>query len=58
METCAICEREISYDENIIFVGFSTNRYDRSNHQDTISVHTDCCPQILLQTLEDKLINF
>ena len=55
MEICAICNQDLG-NENVIFFGYSISQEDRYHHQDTITIHADCCPSDLIQRLELKLI--
>lgn len=55
METCAICKKELG-NENVIFFGYTLSNFDRYQHNDTVTIHADCCPSELVQRLELKLI--
>ena len=56
MERCSICNKDLSRNETVIFIGYTNNNADRFLHEDTIIMHSDCCPSYLVQNLEEELI--
>jgi hypothetical protein len=55
MESCVICKKELG-NENVIFLGYTFSKLDRYQHEDTLTMHADCCPSELVQRLELKLL--
>ena len=58
MNFCAKCGDEIEINERAVFVGYTLFISDRTQNDDSIVLHSDCCDTELLEVLEDHLTNY